>query len=222
MLEFYNLGLMSYKNSYEIQKSAHDKVFSGASCGVVFFVEHTKIVTLGKNSDDTNILVSLKSLEKEKVSFCITDRGGEVTSHMPGQLVIYPVLPLTKMNLSVRSYVRMLEDIVVHVLSCFSIEAYKDPIYPGIWTKKGKICSVGIRVKKRISYHGLALNVSNALSLFSKIIPCGIKNSKVVSVNKVLQKSLSTKDFLPVFVDAFNKYLHQDKNDKKIKKTWVM
>lgn len=180
-----DLGLMSYGAAMEQQSFWHAKVVGGER-PVILTVEHRPVLTLGKNASLENLLFSQEYYSKQGVELFETERGGEVTAHMPGQLVVYPIIDVNKQKLSVRDYVSALESAVIDTLDFFGIRAKRDPELPGVWVEASKICAIGVRVKSRVTMHGLALNINNDLSLFDKIVPCGIKARSVTSMSKIL------------------------------------
>src|SRR5690606_6881098 len=125
-----------------------------------------------------------------------TERGGQITAHEPGQLVLYPILPLAQWGISARRYVNTLEQAVIQLLADYGVEARRDTEHPGVWVEANKICALGIRIKQRVSMHGLALNVTNALDIFSSIVPCGIHGRGVTSLNHVVGKTVILSDVM--------------------------
>ncbi len=190
-LAAYELGLVSWKDGFEAQKAAQEKVLQGEFEGVFLCLEHSPAITLGKNGDWGLLVASKSELARSGVQVESSDRGGEITAHEPGQLVIYPILALSRLKLGAKSYVHILEESVILTLAEYGVKAQRDPAYPGVWVGDHKICAIGIRVSKRISMHGLALNVSNSLSLFQHIVPCGIKGRGVTSLCLQLGQDVS-------------------------------
>lgn len=176
-----DVGLMDYAECLKLQQKTHEECVRTCSGHTVIYVEHPPVLTLGLNADAGFIVWSSEQLQKEGVQVVRTDRGGEVTAHMPGQLVVYPILHLTQLNLGPKKYVQLLEDVVLQTLKAFSIEGRRDEKFPGVWVGSNKICAVGIRIKDRVSMHGIALNICNDLSLFERIVPCGISSARGVT-----------------------------------------
>ena len=177
-----DLGIVKYKKAWDLQKQAQIIVENDPDKGFVFFLEHDPVVTFGKNADFSYLSVSRHSLESDGVDVVETDRGGQVTAHMPGQLVVYPVLNLGKKGLGPKDYVCKLEQAVINTLKAFGIQANRDSVNPGVWVGVNKICAVGIRISRRVSLHGIALNVENDFGLFRKMTPCGISGRGVSSL----------------------------------------
>jgi len=187
--EVIDLGRMPYGQALEIQLIWHQKVLAGAK-PVILTVEHEPVLTVGKNSDQKNLLFPVEFYKNSGIDFYETERGGEVTAHMPGQLVVYPIIDVANRRLSVRDYINGLEEAVIGTLNFFGIKADRDPEHPGVWVETRKICAIGVRVKSRVTLHGLALNVNNSLDLFGKIIPCGIRSRGVTSMKEQLSAPL--------------------------------
>ncbi|MEO0420757.1 MAG: lipoyl(octanoyl) transferase LipB [Pseudomonadota bacterium] len=140
----------------------------------VWLVEHPPVFTLGLNASREHVLVI-----GDDIPVVDTDRGGQVTYHGPGQLVLYPLLALRRYGLGARSLVSLLEQSVVSVLAPFGIEAAADPAAPGVYVQGRKIASIGLRIRRGCSYHGIALNVNADLSPFARINPCGYQGLEV-------------------------------------------
>ncbi|MBJ7514678.1 MAG: lipoyl(octanoyl) transferase LipB, partial [Acidimicrobiia bacterium] len=175
------LGRVSYDEADALARSLHSR-----SGNYLLLLEHPHTYTLGRRGDDKNVLVAPESVGAVLRS---VDRGGDVTYHGPGQLVIYPIidLPIWRGGLvdSV-AYVRQLELVVVDSLTSIGFDAYTDPEYPGVWIGGAKVCAVGVKVEGRRTRHGVAINVDTDLSMFDHIVPCGITDRGVTSLSKVL------------------------------------
>lgn len=198
MLRTIDLGRMPYGMALEQQLSWHGKVQNGEP-SVILTVEHDPVLTLGKNADPGNLLLSRRSYNDMGVELFETERGGEVTAHMPGQIVVYPIIDVLKFKLTVRQYINGLEQAVINTLKVYGVSASRDAQLPGVWVAGQKICAIGVRVKSRITMHGLALNVNNETDLFEKIVPCGIKARGVTTLSKQVGKRvdvMSVKDIL--------------------------
>ncbi len=160
---------------------------------VILGCEHPVVVTLGRSADIQQSIYAHAQHETISSSLQlpvhVTDRGGLATLHSPGQLVIYPILPLRKYGMGVRDYVNLLEQTTIELLSNSGIESYVKED-SGVYTKKGKIAFIGIRVEKGVSRHGLSLNVSNDLNLFSKIVSCGVSNRSLDLMQDYCAKQL--------------------------------
>lgn len=172
------LQTQSYSETLELQLKYSDQVREGKYDGVVLFVEHPKVITLGRRA----VMQSeVKHTNIEQLGFEIfkTDRGGEATIHSPGQLVIYPILPIRKMSIGVKHFIEIIFNTTILTLKDYGIEAKSDFCNPGIYTSIGKLGFIGIRVDRGVTRHGLAINFSNDLSLFQWIRPCGVSTIKL-------------------------------------------
>ncbi len=130
-----------------------------------------------------------------------------MTAHVPGQLVVYPILGIEAFRLAPRRYVEILEQTAIDVLSEYGVVATRDAEHPGVWVGNDKICAIGVRIQQRVSLHGLALNVSNAFDLFRRIVPCGIAGRGVTSLSKVIEKDVAVADVLPKVLAALAREL---------------
>ncbi len=194
VVSFHDLGTISYSDGYRLQLEKHSEVLRGENSGSVLMLEHKPVLTLGKHADLSYVLLKESDREAMGVDCVRTDRGGEVTAHMPGQIVVYPILPVLALGFGPRDYVNALMQAVIKTLSEWGIEARCDSEFPGVWVGSQKICAVGVRIKEKVSLHGIALNVNNSLELFSSIVPCGIKHLGVTSMREILGREISLED----------------------------
>ena len=183
-IKIIDLGFLDYKNSWNYQKELQKKVLIGDCSDSIIFVEHDSVYTFGKNSDKSNLLVSKDS----KIKIYETERGGEITYHGPGQIVCYPILNLKNFKQSVTWYMRALEEVIIETLKLFNIKASRKNGLTGVWVKDEKIGAQGVRMTKWVTMHGFALNVNTDLRFFNDIIPCGIKDFGVTSIEKIIGK----------------------------------
>tara|TARA_Y100001970_G_scaffold291009_1_gene426671 strand:- start:9454 stop:10104 length:651 start_codon:yes stop_codon:yes gene_type:complete len=173
---------ISYFNDvYKLQKNYQEKLISGISTKQVIWIgEHHLCYTIGRGANNENILplVNNDSFQVFKL-----DRGGDVTCHMPGQIVVYLILNLNNYKKDLNWYLRKIEDLIINVLAEFQIKASRKTGFTGVWFNNRKIASVGIGCKRWITIHGFSLNVSCNLKDFNRIIPCGIKDCSMVNVS---------------------------------------
>lgn len=191
-----NLGVVSYGEALELQTSYHERCVRGELDGVILALEHKPVITLGKHATEKDVFPSQEFLKQKGVDFFRTDRGGQVTCHMPGQLVLYPIISLEKLSLGVRPYVRALEDSCLDLLREYDVQGEVKDDSPGIWISGKKIASVGVRVKERVTLHGLALNISNHLDLFTWVSPCGMPRCSMTRLDRETQKPLDMKELM--------------------------
>jgi lipoyl(octanoyl) transferase len=197
-----DLGFCDYKDALVQQELFHNKISQNEQKDTIIFVEHDHVYTLGKNANDDNILENYP----KDVTIHNIDRGGDVTYHGPGQLVGYPIFNIKKQNISIGRYVHTLENILIETLEEFNISSKIRENLIGVWVGKEKIASIGVRVVNGITKHGFALNVNTDLSYFNGIIPCGIDNCKVTSMEQLLNIKFDFKDIQEVIIKKFNQY----------------
>lgn len=166
-------GLASFDHVLKQQLQKVSEVIGGAP-GCVIACEHHTVITLGKRSQNFNdLLIPIKTLREKNIEIYSIDRGGHATMHNPGQLVIYPIIPLRRYGLSVRQFVELLEVSTAHFLAEHGVEVARG-YEPGLWVEDKKIAAFGIRIDRGVSYHGLAINVFNDLEPFKTIRQCGV------------------------------------------------
>ncbi len=173
LCEILDLGLIDYTSAWDFQKKTVEQVIQGGK-DTLILCEHPPVLTLGRLAKDNNILYSPAELSREGVKIVPIDRGGEVTLHSPGQLVIYPIFNLTRYGRDLKVFLETLEQVAIDLLLDFGIVANSLRGGRGVWVKERKIASIGIGVKKWVSFHGMAINVNTNLDLFKLIKPCGL------------------------------------------------
>jgi lipoyl(octanoyl) transferase len=174
-------GMTEYSKALEIQKNQVEKASYGDDAFLIGF-EHPTVVTLGVRGGEKDLNLSKEAFEKKCISVVRVERGGEATLHSPGQLVIYPILPIKIMRIEVREFVRKLEEATIAFFSHFGVDCQRGKQEPGLYTASGKIAFIGIRVDRGVTYHGLAINAFNDLSLFQMIRSCGVQNESFDSL----------------------------------------
>lgn len=157
----------------------------------VLMVEHPAVITLGARESRNNLLLSRKNLASRNIDVVNVRRGGGATAHNPGQLVFYPILNLQQLGLGISEYIRELESIGMEMLRPLNVLCATRKGFPGLWVGEKKIASIGVRVSKFITYHGMAINILNDLSIFDLIVPCGLQNIQMTSVEKETGKRYS-------------------------------
>lgn len=180
----------------------------------LLLLEHPPVFTLGKSGSAENMLVSENTLDKKGIGFFKTNRGGDITFHGPGQLVGYPILDLEKFYTDIGRYLRELEEVIILTIAAYGLKGARSRGETGVWLdpdipdKARKICAMGVRCSRWITMHGFALNVHTDLSYFDYIIPCGIMNKQVTSLQKELNIPVSMAEvketFLLNFQEVFN------------------
>ncbi len=212
LISVLQLGTVDYATALRLQEKLVALRKDGRVGDVVMLLEHTLVITLGRNAKAKNILASPELLAQRGVEVYECDRGGDVTFHGPGQLVAYPIFDLrgfpsdnsTRKSLGVVEYVRRLEEVLIRTCSDFQIPAKRIAGLTGVWTGEderpstisndAKIAALGVHISRGVSSHGIALNVNTDLSFFNLIIPCGIEAKPVTSMQKELNREIPLQD----------------------------
>lgn len=192
-----DLQRLNYNDTLKIQQDLQQQVAINRVNDHLIFVEHDHVYTLGKNANSNNIL-------NDKCNVVKTNRGGDVTYHGPGQIVIYPIFNLKKKNIGVKTYVKKIEEVIKLTLADFKIDSHVPYKETGVWTNNKKIASIGIHVSRGITMHGLAINVSTDLSFFDHIVSCGIEGVEMTSIEKELGKKIPLNDIKTTVTKYFN------------------
>lgn len=196
-------GRVGYAEALALQRETAAAVRAGTSPETIFLLEHPPVITMGRRATGEHVLLSAEALAARGVELVETDRGGDVTYHGPGQVVGYPILDLRRRGLGPHTYLRFLEGVLIGVLAGYGIESFRDPAYTGVWTARGKIAAMGIRVSGGVSLHGFALNVATDLAGFGLIVPCGISGRAVTSMQAVLGREVVVEDVMDRLAAAF-------------------
>jgi lipoate-protein ligase B len=198
-----DLGQKDYKEVWDIQKIIHEKRVQEKICNTLLLVEHNPVITMGKSGKTLNLLLSPKVLEKKGIAYYEIERGGDVTYHGPGQLVGYPLFNVKKGLAGIRPFVNKMMDAIITTLAEFGISGEKQEKMIGVWAEEKKICSIGIAVKRWVSFHGFALNVNTDLEHFNLIVPCGLKNVTMTSMQELLQKQVDFDKVKQSIIESF-------------------
>ena len=197
-----DLGVVDYKKCWDYQEELFKSVvdikiknrrqsLSLPTSNYLLLVEHPHVYTLGKSGDISNLLINESQLEQRGAKFYKINRGGDITYHGPGQIVGYPILDLDNFFTDIHKYLRFLEEVIILTLKDYGLSASRNPGKTGVWLGvetpfTRKICAMGVRASRWVTMHGFALNANVDLSYFDNIIPCGITNNSVTSLNKEL------------------------------------
>ena len=184
MLPIIDAGRLGYRQGWDLQQRLHHAVRTSGAPGLIMVTEHLPVVTFGRHADPRFLRLTAAELASAGVDVVTTDRGGEVTAHMPGQVIIYPIIRLGAGRLGPRAYVSKLEGAVVGLLAAYGLQASCDPERPGVFIGTDKVCAIGVRIRDHVSLHGLALNVANDLGLFQAMVPCGLEGRGVTSLQQ--------------------------------------
>jgi len=193
-------GLKSYQEAWEGQKRLHREVAAAKRAPTLILLEHPRTITLGRAATGENLIFTESWYQKRGFEVFWVERGGDVTYHGPGQLVAYPIFPVAR---RVRDFLRLLEATVMDVAASYGIETYATPGYAGVWVGEEKLAAFGVAVKRGVALHGLALNVNTNLADFEVIVPCGIKDKGVTSLQKLLGRELAMDEVKEKLAAAF-------------------
>ncbi|MGE5325481.1 MAG: lipoyl(octanoyl) transferase LipB [Deltaproteobacteria bacterium] len=197
------LGTIGYAAGLEIQRQRVAARKTGEISDTLLLLEHPHVYTLGRNAREGNILVSRERLAALGAEVFETDRGGDVTYHGPGQLVGYPILDLTRHKRDLAWYMRSIEQVLIAATADFGVSAGRLPGCTGVWVGNGKLAAMGVHVSRWVTSHGFAFNVSPDLSYFEHIIPCGIRNKQVTSLEKLLGRRVEMQAVAERVVEHF-------------------
>ena len=201
------LGRVPYAEAVELQLAAHSALKTGEGPERLLLLEHPHVYTLGRNASEADVLASPEWLRARGVELAECDRGGQVTYHGPGQLVGYPIINLSPDRRDVRRYVRDLQEILIRTLASYlaghglTAEGRDGQAFVGVWAGEEKIASIGVHLSRWITTHGFALNVSTDLSYFAGIIPCGLHQVRMTSIERLTGRA-------PVLPEVAEVYAH--------------
>ena len=208
-------GLVAYQDALALQQHIADDVRAGGD-DTLILLEHPPTYTLGVRGKQGNLLLSLDAFRARGAEVVRTDRGGDVTFHGPGQIVGYPIVNLRTRDIGPATYVRSIEQVIIDALARFDIAAHRVEGRPGVWTRGEKIAAIGVRVSRGVTTHGFALNVSTDLSYFDHIIPCGITDATVTSMQRILGTAPVMRDvedaLATAFADVFDVLIDQHRS----------
>jgi lipoyl(octanoyl) transferase len=214
--KFIDLGLMDYKQAWDYQTDLFQSILDVKSANrgsqqqlntnnFLLFCEHPHVYTLGKSGDEQNLLVKKEELHTIDATYYHINRGGDITYHGPGQIVVYPVIDLENFFTDIHKYMRLLEEAVIQTVSEFGVSSGRIKGLTGVWVDyenekaARKICALGVKTSRWVTMHGLAFNVNSNLNYFNHIVPCGIADKAVTSLEKetgALQDMEQTKKIL--------------------------
>lgn len=188
---YLDMPLTEYQEAWKLQQAiVNAKVDGILQNDVILVLEHPPVYTLGRRGGIENLCVPQTMLAEKGIEVVQIERGGDITYHGPGQLIAYPLLDIRRARLSVTDLVSSLEEIMINTAGVFGIEAGRNPLNRGVWIGKTKLGSIGIAVRKDITFHGMALNINLDLALFSWINPCGLKEVGMTSLKETAGKAI--------------------------------
>ncbi len=219
-IEIVEWDLVEYNQALELQNRLFDRTIELKKTGqntpnYLVFCQHPHVYTLGKSGDEHNLLLDYLRLQAINAQFVLTNRGGDITYHGPGQLVGYPIFDLTNFNIGLKRYIFLVEQCIIELLALYNIEGDRLEGAAGVWLDVGKptvrkICAIGVRSSRYITMHGFALNVTTDLSYFDHINPCGFVDKGVSSMKKELGIELSLLEVIEKLTPIFKKNFVQE------------
>tara|TARA_B110000285_G_scaffold57645_1_gene65868 strand:+ start:1550 stop:2242 length:693 start_codon:yes stop_codon:yes gene_type:complete len=211
---FENLGLIDYKEAWDYQEKIFKETVNQKieirkgertepTKNFILFCEHPHVYTLGKSGDKEHLLLNDQALEENNATFYKINRGGDITYHGPGQMVVYPILDLDHFFSDIHKYLRFLEESVIQTLKVYGVAASRVDGLTGVWIdgdtpRARKICAIGVKSSRWVTMHGIGFNVNSDLSYFSHIIPCGIQDKSVTSMEQELNRKLDMDEVMSV------------------------
>ncbi|MCH1433024.1 MAG: lipoyl(octanoyl) transferase LipB [Flavobacteriaceae bacterium] len=209
-IKIIDLGHKSYSESFEVQENYFNGTISlkrsnrktdnpQPTHNYLLWVEHPPVFTLGKSGKMEHLLVDKEALAEKGIEFYQTNRGGDITFHGPGQLVVYPIFDLDNFFTDIHKYLRFLEEAVIETLKEYGLNGSRSQGETGVWLEVGtpfarKICAMGVRASRWVTMHGLAFNINTDLSYFDHIVPCGIQGKGVTSLSKELGREIGLEE----------------------------
>jgi lipoyl(octanoyl) transferase len=216
-----DLGLKDYQDAWDYQNKLFEEIIDikldnrknntdNPTPNYFLFTEHPHVYTLGKSGDINNLLLTEKQLKEKGISFFKSNRGGDITYHGPGQIVGYPIINLDNFFPDIHLYMRKLEEVIIHTLAEYNLKGMRSEGETGVWLDVGtpfarKICAMGVRTSRWVTMHGFALNVTTDLGYFDHIIPCGIREKDVTSLEAELRKKIPQEEIKPKILKHFSK-----------------
>lgn len=221
-VKFIDLGLKDYQEAWDYQVSLFDKALATKSenrnlpaeqqkitDNYLLFCEHPHVFTLGKSGDEKNLIISKEELNAVHATYHHINRGGDITYHGPGQIVGYPIIDLENFFTDIHKYMRLMEESVIQTLKEYSIEAGRIAGLTGVWIdfenerKARKICALGVKTSRWVTMHGFAFNINPDLRYFAYIVPCGIQDKAVTSLEKELGKKVDIREAQEILKEKF-------------------
>jgi lipoyl(octanoyl) transferase len=212
LLHWDYLGRVPYTEAVELQLAARSALKTGDGPERLLLLEHPHVYTLGRNASEADVLASPEWLRARGVEVAECDRGGQVTYHGPGQLVGYPIVNLSPDRRDVRRYVRDLQEVLIRTLADYGVtaEGRDGQAFVGVWAGEEKIASIGVHLSRWITTHGFALNVATDLSYFAGIIPCGLHQVRMTSIERLTGRAPGLPEIAEVYARHFGEVFDRD------------
>ena len=210
------LGRLTYEEAWDLQRAFWEgRHKRRAAADYLLLQEHPHVYTVGRNGDTANLLISEDRLAEVGARRFDIDRGGDITYHGPGQLVGYPILLLSDTK-KIVPYVRAIEEVLIRTLADFGVAARREAGYTGVWTERGKVAAIGVRVARQVTMHGFALNVDPDMAYFSYMHPCGITDRPVTSLVELVGRPVSIEEAVEVLVPRFSEVFGYARNEVQL------
>lgn len=210
LIQAVDLGVTEYESCWNLQRRLFDLRLANAIPDTLLLTEHLPVYTIGRTGNPNHLLAETPELREKGIALFYNDRGGDITFHGPGQLVGYPILDLHDYYLDLHRYLRDIESAVIQTLARFGVRGSRIDGYTGVWVGDEKICAIGIKSSKWVTMHGFALNVSTDLSYFNRIIPCGIFEKGITSMQELLGRTVSIEEVIAELLREFAGVFHVD------------
>lgn len=198
-------GLFDYQEAWDLQARVHQARVNSFLKDMLILTEHPHTYTIGKSGHEANLIVDEAILNRQGIKVYRIDRGGDITYHGPGQIVGYPILDLHNYYLDVHRFLRDLEEVMIHTLAEYDIQADRVDGLTGVWVNGAKVAAIGVKVSRWVTMHGFAFNVNTDLNYFGNIIPCGIADKPVTSMQKLLGRTLDFWEVQDKVVENFSR-----------------
>ncbi|MCH8021218.1 lipoyl(octanoyl) transferase LipB [candidate division KSB1 bacterium] len=209
-------GLLNYQTAWDLQRELYQQRLAGEIEDTFLLTEHPHTYTLGKSGQEENLVAEESFLNQQGIEVFRIDRGGDITYHGPGQIVGYPILDLHHHYLDVHRFLRDLEEVIIQTLSDYKIAASRVEGLTGVWVDGAKVAAIGVKVTRWITMHGFAFNVNTDLSYFGNIVPCGITDKPVTSMEKLLGSELDFEEVQNKICEKFQEVFGIDLNKRSL------
>ncbi|HJQ76385.1 MAG TPA: lipoyl synthase [Acidimicrobiia bacterium] len=210
------LGRLPYTEAWDLQRAFHEGRAGGRTADdYLLLVEHPPVFTIGRNGDSSNLLVGVPGAEQRGAEVHHIDRGGDITFHGPGQLVGYPIIELADPK-QIVPYVRKIEEVLIRTLGDFGASGWREEGYTGVWTDRGKVAAIGIRVSRKVTMHGFALNLHPDMSYFGMMNPCGITDRAVTTLSELVGRRVTLEEAVEALVPRFREVFGYEEGETQL------
>ncbi len=216
MIETIDLGVSAYEEAYKLQRDLVRRRQAGIIADTLIATEHLPVFTIGRRGSRENLLVDDRYLAEKSIRLIETDRGGDITFHGPGQLVLYPIIDIARLGRDIHLFIRRLEEVIIDFLGRYDIAGFRVKGASGVWVgKDAKIGSIGIGISKWVSYHGLSVNIDTPPDYFGMIRSCGLSGCRMVSISSLLKRDVDGSEAKRGLVESFKNRFDKWREEKK-------